>query len=193
MKNWPAQLLPVALLALLAALTVWLRQTVEENTPPPPAAPTHDVDATAENFTIRRYDETGRIKYRLTAPQLRHFADDDSSQVDSPVLVGYREGRVAATVSADKADVASKGETVVLRENVRIVRPPMAGRPETVARMPNLTVQPDEGTARTDSPVEVVQGASWTTGVGMTYDDTTSTLVLLSQVRGLYIRPSTSP
>jgi lipopolysaccharide export system protein LptC len=192
MKSWPAQLLPVALLALLAALTFWLRQTVEDNTPPPPKAPTHDVDATAENFTVRRYDETGRIKYRLTAPHLQHFADDDSSQVDSPVLVGYREGQVAATVTSKKADVTSKGETVVLRDNVTIVRPPLGGHPETVARMQELTVLPDEGTARTDSLVEVEQGTSWTTGVGMTYDETTSTLVLLSRVRGQYIRPSTS-
>lgn len=193
MKYWPAQLLPIALLGLLAALTFWLRQTVENNTPQPPRPVAHDIDATAEGFTVRRYDETGYLKYRLSAPHLQHFADDDSSQVRSPVLVAYREGMEAATVSADHADVSAKGETVVLRENVRIVRPPAGGRPETVARMPDLTVLPDEGTASTDSPVEITQGNSWMTGVGMNYDNNAATLELLSQVRGQYIRPSTRP
>lgn len=193
MKYWPAQLLPLALLALLAGLTFWLRQTVENSMPEPPRPPAHDVDATADNFVVRRYDQAGRLKFRLSAPYLKHFADDDSSELRSPVLIAYREGGEAATISADLAEVTSKGEIVQLRDNVSIVRPPVGARPETIARMPDLTVRPDDGTAVTDSAVKITQGQSWATGVGMNYDNNTAILVLRSQVRGQYLRPSPPP
>ena len=55
-----------------------------------------------------------------------------------------------------------------------------------VARMPDLTAQPDAGFAFTNSPVEITQGQSWMTGVGAQIDNNNSTFVLQSQVTGLY-------
>jgi lipopolysaccharide export system protein LptC len=69
----------------------------------------------------------------------------------------------------------------------------MPDRPEMVARMPDLTAEPDAGIAFTSSPVEITQGQSWVKGVGAHLDNNTSTLILQSQVRGLLIRPRAAP
>jgi lipopolysaccharide export system protein LptC len=52
--------------------------------------------------------------------------------------------------------------------------------------MPDLTSQPDDGTAFTQSPVEITEERSWVKGVGMNLDSNASTFVLQSQVTGLY-------
>ena len=66
------------------------------------------------------------------------------------------------------------------------MRSQVAARPEAVARMPDLTVRPDDGIAFTQSPVVITEDRSWVKGVGMDLDNNNSTFVLQSQVTGLY-------
>lgn len=193
MKHWPSQIFPIAMLALLAGLSFLLQRAVQFDEVRNDGKLRHDPDAMAENFEIRRFDETGRVKYRLTGPSLIHFPDDDSSELKSPVLISYRPDAPPVEVSANNAIVTSKGETVFLWENVSVTRAATAERPALIARMPDLTAQPDAGFAFTNSPVEITQGPSWAKGVGAHIDHNTSTLVLQSQVTGLYIRPKATP
>ncbi|MDP3537147.1 MAG: LPS export ABC transporter periplasmic protein LptC [Azonexus sp.] len=193
MKHWPSQLFPVILLALLAGLSFWLQKAVDIGEPKHDGKLRHDPDAIAENFEIRRFDSTGQVKYRLTAPYLVHFPDDDSSELKSPKLTSYRLNAPPVEIVSKLAKVTSKGETIYLWDDVSVTRAATADRPEMVARMPDLTAQPDAGFAFTNSPVEITQGQSWIKGVGATLDDNTSTLVLQSRVTGLYIRTRTTP
>lgn len=192
-QHWPSQLFPIILLALLAGLSFWLQRTVDRDEAKYDGKFRHDPDAIAENFEVRRFDQTGRVKYRLTAPYLVHYPDDDSSELRSPKLISYRADAPPVEVAAKHAKVTAKGETIYLWDDVSVTRTATAGRPEMVARMPDLTAQPDAGFAFTNSPVEITQGQSWIKGVGAHLDDNTSTLVLQSQVTGLYIRPRATP
>lgn len=193
MKHWPSQLFPIILLALLAGLSFWLQKALDTGDAKHDGKQRHDPDAVAENFVVRRFDDTGKVKYRLIAPYLVHYPDDDSSELRSPVLISYRTDAPPVTLTARNAKVTAKGETIYLWDDVRLTRAATADRPEMVARMPDLTAQPDVGIAFTNSPVEITQGQSWIKGVGAHLDDNTSTLVLQSQVTGLYIRPRTKP
>jgi lipopolysaccharide export system protein LptC len=193
MKHWPSQLFPVIVLAILAGLSFWLQSTVDRGETKNDGRFRHDPDAIAENFTVRRFDQSGQIKYRLTAPYLVHYPDDDTSELKSPVLTSYRAEGSQVVVTGDHAKVTAKGETIYLWDNVSVTRAATPGRLEMVARMPDLTAQPDVGIAFTSSPVEITQGQSWVKGIGMNLDNNTSTLVLQSQVRGLYIRPGAAP
>ena len=193
MKHWPSQLFPIVLLALLAGLTFWLQKTIGGEDVKNDGKLRHDPDAIAENFVIRRFDETGHIKYRLTGPYLVHFPDDDSSELTSPVLISYRPDSPPVTISAKQAKATSKGDTVYMWDDVVITRAATPERPEMIARMPDLTTQPNAGFAFTSSPVEVTQGQSWVKGVGAHLDNNTAILVLQSQVTGLYIRPRVTP
>jgi lipopolysaccharide export system protein LptC len=193
MKNWQGQLFPIVLVALLASLSFWLQRmaTIEEARRD--GSQRHDPDAIAENFTVRRFDASGQLRYRLTAPRLEHFPDDDSSELRSPTLIQFPQDRPPLTFSADHALLASEGETVFLWDNVNVVRAATAERPELRTRTPDLTVQPDLGIAFTSSPVEITQGQSWVKGIGAHLDNNTSTFVLQSQVTGIYIRPGQTP
>ncbi len=193
MKHWPSQLFPVVLLSLLTALTFWLQKSVNLEEPRHDGKLRHDPDAMAENFVARRFDASGQVKYRLTGPTMVHYPDDDSSLLSSPTLIAYRPNAPEITLTANNAKVTSKGETIYLWDKVVATRAATADRPEMVARMPDLTAQPDVGFAFTNSPVEITQGNSWVTGVGAYLDQNTSTVILQSQVRGQYLRPKAQP
>lgn len=193
MKHWPSQLFPIILLALLAGLTFWLQKVISQDELANDGKLRHDPDAIAENFMVRRFDDSGHVRYRLIAPYLVHYPDDDSSELTSPKLISYREDAAPVEVVAKHAKVTSKGETIFLWDDVTLTRTATADRPAMVARMPDLTTQPDAGFAFTNSPVEITQGQSWIKGVGAHLDNNTSTLVLQSQVTGLYIRPRATP
>ena len=193
MKHWPSQLFPVVLLILLAGLSFWLQKSVESDESRHDGKTRHDPDAIAENFVVRRFDKNGQVKYRLSAPQLLHFPDDDSSELQSPKLISYRPDAPSIIVMGNHAVVTSKGETVYLWDDVSTTREATFKQPELVARMPDLTAQPEAGTAFTNSPVEITQGRSWLKGVGAQLDNNTSTLILQSQVTGQYIRSGSKP
>lgn len=193
MKHWPSQLFPIILLALLAGLTFWLQNTVDRDTPANDGKLRHEADAVAENFTVRRFDARGEVKYRLISPYMVHYPDDDSSELTTPTVVAYRPGTPDLTLSARKAIVTAKGETVLLRDDVTLVRQPTETQPLLTARMPELTVQPEAGIAFTATPVDVAYGKSTLRGIGMQFDNNNSTLVLQSQVRGVYVPPGVQP
>lgn len=189
MKAFSGQLFPVVVLGLLAGLTFWLQSSVDRGEPPASGKLRHDADATAENFEIRRFDSNGKLKYRVQGPYLIHYPDDDSSELRSPTLLAHRQDDAPPLqLSARNARVAAGGETVYLWEDVVAQRPAEQGRPQTIARMPDLTVQPDAGIGFTASPVEITQGNAWLTGVGMHLDNNAATFVLQAQVRGQFLR-----
>lgn len=193
MKHWQGQLFPIILLALLAALSFWLQSAVNIEESRRDGKQRHDPDAIAENFTVRRFDADGRVKYRLTAPHLVHYPDDDSSELRSPVLTHYRPDAPPITFASVNAKVTSEAQTIFLWEDVHVTRGATEDRPEMVARMPDLTVEPDRGTAFTDSPVEITMGQSWLKGTGARIDSNASTFALQSQVTGVYVRPEKTP
>jgi len=140
MRFGSSQLFVIVLLALLAGLSFWLQRAVAPVEVVRDGKLRHDPDAIAENFMVRQFDEKGRIKYRLTAPYMMHFPDDDSSELKSPTLIHYRPNAPQLTLTGNNAKVTSKGQTVFLWDDVKAVRAATPARPELVARMPDLTV-----------------------------------------------------
>lgn len=193
MKNWSGQIFPITLLALIAGLSFWLQASL---TPTESAIPRGDdgtPDAYAENFQIRRHDDDGQLKYRLSAPHMKHFPHDDSSEIRNPELIAYRKNAPPVTVTADQARVTAQGENIVLTETVRIVRAETPEKPALIAETSLLNVMPDTGQAHTDQPVHITQGASWISGIGAHIDNNASTFELKSQVRGQYLAPRAQP
>jgi lipopolysaccharide export system protein LptC len=193
MKHWQSQLFPLIILSVLAALTFWLQSAIAPDDDKHDGKLRHDPDGIAESYIVRRFDESGNVKYRLTGPYMVHYPDDDSSELQSPVLISYRPDAPQVTITSNFAKVTSKGEVAYLWDDVRIVRAATSEQGELLARTPDLTVQTEAGFAFTGSPVEITQGQSWITGVGAQIDNNKSTFVLQSQVKGQYIRPKARP
>jgi lipopolysaccharide export system protein LptC len=81
MRYGASQLFTIVLLALLAGLSFLLQRAVAPGEIRRDGKFRHEPDAIAENLMVRQFDEEGRVKYRLTAPHMNHFPDDDSSEL----------------------------------------------------------------------------------------------------------------
>lgn len=180
-------LFPLLLMVALAGLAYWL----EASTEPPRqenASLRHDPDATAENFTVLRYGPDGRLRYRLVADYMEHYPDDDSSLIQLPRLTSYRPRSPNINLTGKSALVTEKGSHILVQEDVVLTRAAFAGRPELVARTPELTVLPDEGKAFNHHPVQITQGNSWLNGIGLQMDNNEGTFIVQKRARGEYAR-----
>lgn len=193
MKNWTGQLFPLILLGTLAALSFWLQAIVTGGLAEIGKAPDDRPDAIAENAMIRRFDEHGRVKYELIAPRLTHFSSDEHTEIETPRLTAFRADASPFTLVARMANVSRGGETILLSDEVVATRPGIGNTPPLIARMPDLTLQPELGLASTSSPVEITLGDSWVRGIGARIDHNASTFELQSQVRGYYVRSRAKP
>ncbi|MDB5806788.1 MAG: hypothetical protein JWN73_4110 [Betaproteobacteria bacterium] len=187
-------LVPLTILLMLVMLTTWLNRTVELSAPAARRAATHDPDYTANNFTIVRLSDTGEIHYVLTARDLVHYPDDDTSHLRSPVFKELQPGAPEVRLSSDRGITTSGGEEVRLYDNVEIFRAgdkkpgAKSGTEDVRATTTYLRARPDEDTADTPERVVIHDGASILTGTGMDASNRYRTMRLRSAVTGTYIQ-----
>lgn len=185
MRIRTSNLLPLGLMFLLAALTLWLRVVMEPGTGPGNGHDRHDPDAMVENFRLTRLDENGVPQYTLTAAGMVHYADDDSTELSAPQLTRKTaDSRIAIT--SNKGTVTRDGEEAFFRDNVLIVRSATPDRAEMRLQTEYLHVLAEKNVARTDHPVVITEGKSILTGVGMEFDDNARRFSLSSRVRGTF-------
>lgn len=176
------RLLPLLILLAFAGLTVWLERATRSDDAPSTGKQRHDPDVIVNNFTLRRFDETGVVQHTLTATEMRHYPDDDTTELDTPHLL--YSGKLAPThISAERATLTKDGKEAILRDNVRVLRAASPGRDEMTLATSVLHVYPDDELARTDQPVRLTQGPSVATGVGMVADRIKQEYVLESRVK----------
>lgn len=184
MRRWSTALLPLSLLLALTALTFWLRYATELPAVPNDGKTRHDPDFVVTEAKVRKLDKDGKLQYTLVADEIRHYPDDDASDLAKPKLVYLFPTRPTVTISAEQGHANSKGEQVDLKDQVEIRRAATGKYEQLVLETPELTVLTDEERAFTKSPVVITQGRSWVKGVGMKVDHQLQTYVLESQVTG---------
>ena len=193
MKRWSGQLFPLVLLTALAALSFWLERAVDLPMGRHDGKLRHDPDTIVENFSVRRMNVEGELQYRLHSPYMEHYGDDDSSLIKKPRLIYYRPAAPDMTLTGDQARGTEEGEKVYIWGNVVATRSADGGRPPLFARMPDLTVLPDDGTAFTPNAVEITEGQSWLRVIGLKIDNNDSTFALQSKATGLIYRIKPQP
>jgi lipopolysaccharide export system protein LptC len=174
-------LFPLAVLLMLAGMTLWLERATRLPDPRPDGRDRHDPDFIAENFTVRQLDASGNVKYAMSAQRMLHYPDDESTEVFEPRLT-YLASPPAFHLQARRGSISKDGKMVVLRDEVKGRRQPGPSDPGMSFATPVLTVWPDEEVARTDAPVSLTHGASVVAGVGMDADNLQRTLRLRQQV-----------
>mgnify|MGYP000918238750 FL=1 len=184
MRQWSTALLPLSILMALAALTFWLRYVTELPEGRHDGKNRHDPDLIVQGATARKLDASGRLLYTLVAQELRHYPDDDTTDLSQPRLVYLQPDKPPVTISAAKGHVTTKGERVDLKDNVQVRRAASDTRAELVLETAELTVLTDEERGFTKSPVVITEGNSWLQGVGMQIDHKLQTYLLESQVSG---------
>jgi lipopolysaccharide export system protein LptC len=173
---------PIFVVALLAALTLWLDQIVQTGTAAGAAA-RHDPDFIVEDFVSTQTGLDGLTRHTLRADRMLHYVDDDSTHLAQPRLVHFTDKRLAVNAISDTARMSSDGEEVLLTGNVRLTRAPTANQSELVLLTTSLLVTPNKGFARTADPVVIQNATSHTDAVGLEFDYNTRQLTLLRDVR----------
>lgn len=180
------------LLAALAATAIallswWLLGKVETTPRPVANGAVHAVDYYLKNFTLTAMDVDGQPGHRLTAAALRHYADNDTAEIDRPYMTVFRRDETPWQVSAAAGHLTMPDERLLLQGDVRIERSagPNNAALELLTR--DVTVRLNDEHAETGAPVTIRHQQGVTTGIGMTVSLKEGRFELLQQVSGHYV------
>jgi lipopolysaccharide export system protein LptC len=185
----PTTWLPLAALALLVGLTLWLNQLVQAPAARADGSKRHDPDLMVDNFNAKKLGEDGAVLYTLTAKKMVHYPDDDSAHLESVTLVAFEPKQPRMTLTADRGRLEQKGERVWVEGNVVITRDADAKNESARLMTDNMLVLPDEGIARTSSEVTMDSRSSHTVASAMELDNKARTLKL-ERVRSTFTKPA---
>jgi lipopolysaccharide export system protein LptC len=181
-------LVTVALVAAL--LSWWLGRTGDEaaETVREPPSGMRTVEYRIRDFTVVRMTPDGTPAHRLEAPSLRHFRDDDTTEIEQPHLEVFQGQAPPWKIDADRAWMSADGSLMLLTGEVLIDRAGNAGQPPTRVLTRDLRVRPREDYAETDEKVRVETDRDWLEAVGMrAWLRPPSRLKFLSEVEGFYV------
>jgi lipopolysaccharide export system protein LptC len=187
--NRLSQIFPLLLLAVLAALTFWLDQAVQQGDKSAENVRA-DPDFIIDNIVARRLDVNGNVKHTLYASRMTHFPHDDSTHLVSPRFISNASANVPVTITSRTARVSSGGENVYFEDDVRVVRAPYGNRTEMALETSFLHVIPDSHIARTDRPITITDAHTVATAIGLELNSETRIVNFLSQFRGTYHDPA---
>ena len=184
----PTSWLPLAVLALLVGLTLWLNWLVQAPAARADGSLRHDPDLMVESFNARKLGEDGRVLYTLAAKKMVHYPDDDSALLESVILEAFEPRQPKMTITADHGRLEQGGERVWIEGNVVIVRDADAKTEAGRLMTENLLVLPDEGIARTSSEVTMQSASAHAVAAGLELDNRARTLTL-DRVRATFKPP----
>jgi lipopolysaccharide export system protein LptC len=190
----PSIIFPIALLAILAMLTFWIDYAVQAPEAKLDGSSRHDPDYILNNFTTTRTDENGELRYRLIAAEMRHYPDDDTTELEKPKFERYEADKPFTKIEGNKGFVSTDAEVVEFIDDVKVVRQAFNGKGEMVVLTDRLEVMPNEEMAKTNSPVVITQEPKTVIhATGMIYDKRNQTVKLLSRVKAHYEKPDVDP
>lgn len=176
----PTSWLPLAALALLVALSLWLNQLVQVPASRADGKLRHDPDLMVENFSARKLGVDGRVLYTLAARKMVHYPDDDSALLESIQLEAFEPRQPKMTITADNGRLEQGGDRVLIEGNVVVVREADEKNVASTLTTQKLLVLPDEGIARTDQPVRLESATARAHARGMEIDNRSRTMKLES-------------
>lgn len=178
---------PLLLLAVLAALTTWLDFEVRNAMTEAIVRGRHAPDTILHDFATEQTDATGQLSYVLRAHRLSHFADDQSSELDRPVVVHLEPKGRTVTLTSKRGRASGDQKTVDFFDSVTVTRSDQKRSPMTL-QTSYLRVLPDQRLAVTDKPVRITNGGTLVEGVGLHFDLRANTLSIKSKVRVTYLK-----
>ncbi len=194
MKGLPAIWFALILLALLAAVTLWIDRTVQPPQPKRDGSTRHDPDYVVNNFVSSRSDLQGNPRYSLAGIDMRHFPDTDTTELIKPLYKQFYAKKPTVQVQGDRGLVSPNGENVYFMDNVKMVREATAQKGELTLLTDYMHIIPDDGLLKTDRPVTILQAPRTVVrGVGMEYYKQERVLKLFNRVRAHYERPDGPP
>lgn len=183
--------MPLLMMGALALGTYWLvRNTPTSGTPEAVREVGHEIDYFMQNFTIKNFDEDGKLKSEIQGTEARHFADTDILEIDQARILSININRQLTTATANRAYSNGDGSEVQLTGNAKVVReasldPQGKKFPRLEFRGEFLHAFLNEERVQSHLPVLLIRGADQFTGNVFTYNNLDQVAVLTGRVRGV--------
>jgi lipopolysaccharide export system protein LptC len=187
-RGWDrvALYLPLMLMAVLALVTWWLvRSTPPEALPQAERPVRHEPDYRMSGVALRVYDAQGRMRTEIFGEEARHYADDDSAELDRVRLRSRNKDGQETLTQANQAMLNGMGDMLELRGSVRVTKPASAGQPKQVYTGEYLRVQSDPDRMQSHLPMQFTRGEDQFSADRFSYDDSTRQVTLEGRVRGV--------
>ena len=181
MRFSTTRLFPLGLMLALALLTFYLERAVREEEAPTPLR-RHDPDYLVSNFTTTTYNRDGAVETVMSAQQMVHYPDDDTTELFLPRVVQAKPRQPRFSVRAERGQLSRDGDEIFLFGDVLLVRDASAEGPEARMTTEFLHVLRDRSLVRSDRVVKIVEGARSLSGRGMEYNNESRELLLRSDV-----------
>ena len=114
-------LVVMAAVILFAALLWWLSDLIRLPQTAVLRKPTDAPDYVMDKFHATQTDRSGKMTYRLTAVQLKHYPLRHESTLEQPVLIQYERNGTVVTTRADRAQLPDNGREIHMLDHVHIV------------------------------------------------------------------------
>jgi lipopolysaccharide export system protein LptC len=192
--------LPIFLMGLMALATYWLVR----NTPTVAdvafvAVPQHAPDYFMQNFSVKIFDQHGRLKSEMAGAQGRHFPDTDTLEIEQPRIRAIsKEGQVTtaramrAVINADGSEVQLFENAVLIRDAIKMSTTEMQPRSELHSEFLHLFANTE--IIRTHLPVALIRGSEDRfTADHLVYDNLERILQLQGRVHGTLVARKPKP
>jgi lipopolysaccharide export system protein LptC len=177
----------LALLAALALGSFWMLEVLRRNSNETfSETPKDEPDYIIENFNFVRMSKTGYARYNISGAKLVHYPENDSFEIQQPVMNNLDKDQAPMTMRAERAIVDHAGDKIHMYRNVQMDRPAVGTSDHFRLVSEYLLILPDVDIMQTDKPVDITYGSVKLSGTGMFANNATREFRLSSNVRGTY-------
>lgn len=149
-------------------------------------------DAYMEDVVAIVMNKFGTPSIKLSTPKMVHYANNDRTDIQKPLVTIYRKSPNPWDISADFAEASQGVSQINFQKNVVIKHIADKDDPATTMQTTALTVFPNNQSAQTDQPVTITQPDTTIQATGMQANMNEGTVKLLSQAKGEYVPKTTT-
>lgn len=143
-------------------------------------------DAFATQVTSIQFSPTGKKKYQLITPELRHYSAQNTVRVSYPKLYLYNQQQEAWVITADEAMVFPNKDQIQFMQNVELSGSQTKNNQNTRVMTEKLDYFPKKNTAVTSNPVTMLQPGFVMYAVGAAANFNDGAVHLFSNITGSY-------
>ena len=181
---------PIFFAAILAFISYWVQVSVESESEKRGNKLSNSPDYFLTNFKTTQTESDGSIRFILSASEMTHFAQDDTTRLKKPLFIRYKNNAPSSQIEGGVGLVSTDGEEVQIIDNVKVARLETETKPKMELFTDQLTVLPNKDQAFTKRPVRITQDPKTVVNaIGMRYDKKNGVMKLLEKVRVHYEKP----
>ncbi|MDX8380270.1 MAG: LPS export ABC transporter periplasmic protein LptC [Gallionella sp.] len=147
----------------------------------------HDPDGIMDNFTATKMNQQGIPSFLLSAQQLRHYPDHNSTELEMPRVTLLNKDLPTVHAQGIHGTISKQGNEVILFKEVEVLREATPRQSAMTLHTEYLRLLPNKDWANTDRAVTMVDENNTVHAIGMEMDNKAGTLKLLSHVRSEYL------